>query len=102
MEQTSDPIQSQKISGPADGGRSRVPPPAPRKLIRVADFIADVSSSATLETQSTQIGEDRSGVGVGLFICRRHVEANYGSVSGRDIPDVGCVFTIDLPRHSLA
>ena len=33
---------------------------------------------------------------------RRHVEANQGSVRGRDISGAGCVFTIDLPRYSLA
>ena len=162
-----------------EGVRSAVPTSGPKKLILVADLIADVSSSATLEAQSrgcyltvtpvqpdlavhvdretlfsalnnllqnafkftrygsqvslgaharaervqidvedncgglppgdpehlfqpfTQSGEDRSGVGVGLFICRRHVEANHGRVSARDIPGAGCVFTIDLPRYSL-
>jgi signal transduction histidine kinase len=49
----------------------------------------------------TQGGGDRSGVGLGLSICRRHVEANNGRVSVRDVPGTGCVFTIDLPRHLL-
>jgi signal transduction histidine kinase len=44
-----------------------------------------------------QFGEDRSGLGLGLDICRRSVEANHGALSVRDIPGVGCVFTIDLP-----
>ena len=48
----------------------------------------------------TQCGADRSGVGLGLAICRRSVEANCGVVSVRDRPGSGCVFTIDLPRHS--
>ena len=46
----------------------------------------------------TQGGEDRSGLGLGLAICRRGVEANNGVLRVRDIPDTGCVFTIDLPR----
>ena len=37
----------------------------------------------------------------GLSICRRSVEANKGILSVRDVPGSGCVFTIDLPRHSL-
>jgi len=49
----------------------------------------------------TQCGEDRSGLGLGLAICRRSVEANHGILGVRDVPGVGCVFTIDLPRHSL-
>jgi len=48
-----------------------------------------------------QSGEDRSGLGLGLTICRRSVEANNGVLHVRDIPNLGCVFTIDLPRHSL-
>ncbi|MEO6517024.1 MAG: HAMP domain-containing sensor histidine kinase [Steroidobacteraceae bacterium] len=46
-----------------------------------------------------QIGKDRSGLGLGLAICRRSVEANNGVLRVRDIPHSGCVFTIDLPRH---
>jgi signal transduction histidine kinase len=49
----------------------------------------------------TQEGDDRSGLGLGLSISRRSVEANKGIISVRDVPGVGCVFTIDLPRHSL-
>jgi signal transduction histidine kinase len=48
-----------------------------------------------------QSGEDRSGLGLGLSICRRSVEANNGVLRVRDIPGSGCVFTIDLPRHLL-
>jgi hypothetical protein len=37
----------------------------------------------------------------GLSICRRSVQANNGVLSVRDVPGSGCVFTIDLPRHTL-
>jgi signal transduction histidine kinase len=37
----------------------------------------------------------------GLSICRRSVQANNGVLSVRDVPGTGCVFTIDLPRHTL-
>ena len=46
-----------------------------------------------------QAGEDRSGLGLGLSISRRSVEANDGTLTVRDLPGKGCVFTIDLPRH---
>jgi len=48
-----------------------------------------------------QRGGDRSGLGLGLSICRRSVEANNGVLSVRDVAGSGCVFTIDLPRHAL-
>ena len=50
----------------------------------------------------TQHGADRSGLGLGLSISRRSVEANAGLLRIRDIPGSGCVFTIDLPRHALS
>ncbi len=46
-----------------------------------------------------QRGHDKSGVGLGLSICRRSVEANHGTLSVRDVPHSGCVFSIQLPRH---
>ncbi|MHC9086285.1 sensor histidine kinase [Luteimonas sp. RIT-PG2_3] len=45
---------------------------------------------------------DRTGLGLGLSIARRSVEANHGMLSVRNLPGSGCVFTIDLPRHFLA
>ena len=47
----------------------------------------------------TQDGDDKSGLGLGLSIVRRSVEANGGVVSVRNLPGLGCVFTISLPRH---
>lgn len=49
-----------------------------------------------------QIGADKSGVGLGLSICRRNVESLNGTVSVRNIPGTGCVFTIDLPRYAVS
>ena len=42
---------------------------------------------------------DKSGAGLGLSIARRSVEANSGTLSVRDVPGTGCVFTIELPRY---
>ena len=47
----------------------------------------------------TQGSADKSGLGLGLSICRRSVEAIGGVLSVRNMPGVGCVFTVDLPRH---
>jgi signal transduction histidine kinase len=43
-------------------------------------------------------GSDRTGLGLGLAISRRGVEANGGRVGVRDLPGKGCVFSIELPR----
>ena len=48
-----------------------------------------------------QNGADRSGVGLGLSIVRRSVEAINGVLSVRNLPGSGCVFTINLPRRAL-
>lgn len=49
----------------------------------------------------TQGSLDRSGLGLGLSIARRTVEADGGSLTVRDVPGTGCVFTISLPRYSV-
>ena len=49
----------------------------------------------------TQGSADKSGLGLGLAICQRIVEANNGILTVRNKPGDGCIFTIDLPRHAL-
>lgn len=46
-----------------------------------------------------QHGTNRTGLGLGLSISRRAVEAMGGKLSLRNLPGSGCVFTIELPRH---
>ena len=47
-----------------------------------------------------QRGADRSGVGLGLSISRRGVEANGGTLHVKNLASKGCIFTIDLPLGS--
>jgi signal transduction histidine kinase len=49
-----------------------------------------------------QRGTNRTGLGLGLFISRKGVEASGGVIRVRDVPGSGCVFTVDLPTMSLA
>jgi signal transduction histidine kinase len=49
-----------------------------------------------------QRGADRSGLGLGLTISRKGVEAMGGTLGVRDLPGRGCVFTIELPRLTTA
>lgn len=77
---------------------------ADRIRIDVADHCGGLLPGAEEEMFKPfkQSGIDRSGLGLGLAICQRGVEANSGTLSVRDVPDLGCVFTIDLPRHLLS
>lgn len=45
-----------------------------------------------------QRNADRSGLGIGLAFSRWGAEANGGRLYARNLPDTGCVFTVDLPR----
>lgn len=45
-----------------------------------------------------QRGADRSGVGLGLYICKKAAMAHGGEVRVRNIAGKGCVFTLDLAR----
>ena len=73
---------------------------ADRVLIEVGDECGGLPSGKAEELFGAfqQRGENRSGLGLGLFISRKGVEANEGRLGVRDVPGHGCVFTIDLPR----
>lgn len=75
---------------------------AGRLLIEVEDHCGGLPAGTPekLLLPFVQSGEDRSGLGLGLEICRRSVEANKGILRVRDIPSSGCIFTIDLPYLS--
>jgi signal transduction histidine kinase len=45
---------------------------------------------------------DRTGLGLGLSISRKAVEASGGEIGVRDVPGAGCVFSINLPRVEAA
>lgn len=47
----------------------------------------------------TQDGRNREGLGLGLSISRKGVEADGGEIHVRDLPGKGCVFTIALPTY---
>jgi signal transduction histidine kinase len=75
-----------------------------RVLIEVEDECGRLPAGKEnmLFTSFEQHGADRSGLGLGLSISRRAVEACGGTLAVRDMPGLGCVFTIDLPRHPAA
>jgi len=76
---------------------------ADRILIDVEDHCGGLppGSANKMFLPFSQSGVDKSGLGLGLAISRRSIEANSGTLRVRDVPGTGCVFTIDLPRHTL-
>ena len=69
-----------------------------RVLIEVADHCGGLALDDA-EALPRPFIEGASGKS-GLSVCRRSVEANDGVLRVRDVPGTGCIFTIDLPRHS--
>ncbi len=43
-------------------------------------------------------GANLTGLGLGLAICLRGVHAIGGAITVRDLPNKGCVFTVEIPR----
>ena len=75
---------------------------AERIVIEVKDRCGGLGpgSVEAMFTPFVQQNEDRSGLGLGLTIARQSVEANNGTLTVRDVPGIGCVFTLTLPRHA--
>ena len=73
--------------------------PENRVLIEVEDECGGLppGTAQMLFRPFEQRGTDRSGLGLGLPIAQRSVEANGGVIHVRDLPGTGCIFTIDLP-----
>jgi signal transduction histidine kinase len=75
-----------------------------RVLITVEDCCGGLSEGdeKILFLPFKQVGGDKAGLGLGLAISRQSVESNKGVLSVRNLPGAGCVFSIDLPRHTTA
>jgi signal transduction histidine kinase len=73
-----------------------------RVLIEIEDECGGLpqGTAERLFAPFEQAGNDRTGLGLGLSITQRSIEANGGLVRVRDVPGSGCVFTIDLPLQS--
>jgi signal transduction histidine kinase len=73
---------------------------ADRVLIAVQDECGGLPAGRVDELfrPFEQHSADRTGLGLGLAFSRWGVEANCGRISARNLPEEGCVFTVDLPR----
>lgn len=89
-----------KFTRPATRVRLRVRATADRVWIDVEDQCGGLHPGVAeghLPT-SGPWGTDRSGLGLGLIISRQAIEALDGTLSVRNLPGQGCVFTVELPR----
>jgi signal transduction histidine kinase len=74
-----------------------------RLLIDVEDKCGGLSPEVeeTMFAPFVQLGFDRTGLGLGLAIARHNVEAMGGTLTVRNLPEVGCVFTIAFPNSTV-
>jgi len=89
-----------------DGGHVQlrsVASPA-RVVIEVQDECEGLEPSGlpTLFDGRHKHSRAKTGMGLGLVISRRAIEAMGGTLTARNHPEAGCVFTVDLPRLQAA
>jgi signal transduction histidine kinase len=89
-----------KFTRPRTTVTLRVRTSAERVLIEIQDECGGLPGGNVhdLFRPFEQRSADRTGLGFGLAFSRWGVEANQGRISARNVLDLGCVFTVDLPR----
>jgi signal transduction histidine kinase len=72
-------------------------------LIDVEDKCGGLSPNVeeTMFAPFVQLGFDRTGLGLGLAIARHNVESMGGTLTVKNLPEVGCVFTIGFPNSTV-
>ena len=90
-----------KFTRPQTAVTLRVDASAERVLIEVEDECGGFPEGdrTDLFRPFDQRNADRTGLGLGLAFSRWGVQANGGRLYTRTLPDRGCVFIVDLPRH---
>lgn len=75
-----------------------------RILIEVGDHCGGLpaGNSEKMFASFTQRGADTTGVGLGLSIARKTITTDGGSLTVENHPNIGCVFTMNLPRHVIS
>jgi len=72
-----------------------------RVLIEIEDACGGLPEGRTedLFKPLVQRGSDLSGYGLGLAIAQQATRAHDGTLTVRDLPGKGCIFTLDLPAR---
>jgi signal transduction histidine kinase len=89
-----------KFTRPSTTVTLRVGASAERVLIEILDECDGLPNENVhdLFRSFQELPVDGTGAGLGLAFSRWGVEANGGRISARNLPERGCVFTVDLPR----
>jgi signal transduction histidine kinase len=89
-----------KFTRPASTVTLRVVATADRVRIEIQDECGGLGTGDAegLFHPFEQRHANRTGLGIGLAFSRWATEANDGQISARNLPGIGCVFTVDLPR----
>lgn len=89
-----------KFTRPQTAVTLRVRASVERVLIEIEDECGGLpdANHDELFRPFEQRSRDRTGLGLGLAFSRVAVEASHGRIYARNLPDRGCVFTVDLPR----
>jgi len=89
-----------KFTRPRTTVSLRVGASAERVLIEIQDECGGLRGGNVDELfrPFEQRSADRTGLGLGLAFSRWGIEANNGRIYARNLPNRGCVFTLDLPR----
>jgi signal transduction histidine kinase len=89
-----------KFTRPHTAVTLRIVTSAERVLIEIQDECGGLLGENVNELfrPFEQRHADRTGLGLGLAFSRWGVEANDGRIYARNVPDKGCVFTVELPR----
>jgi signal transduction histidine kinase len=89
-----------KFTGPRTTVTLRVGVSAERVLIEIVDECAGLpeGDGTDLFRPFEELSFDGTDAGLGLAFSRWGSEANDGRISARNLPEKGCVFTVDLPR----
>lgn len=92
-----------KFTRPGTTVTLRVGASAERVLIEVQDECGGLPGGEVndLFRPFEQRGANRTGLGLGLAFSRLATELNYGRLYAVNLPNVGCIFTVDLPRCSV-
>jgi two-component system sensor histidine kinase HydH len=70
---------------------------APRVTVRIHDSGPGIAQPILVRLFEPFVSGKETGLGLGLSISQRLLEANDGSISGANDPDGGAVFTFTLP-----
>ena len=88
-----------KFTAPHSEVVLRVGGSSERVLLEIEDRCGGLAAdSEDLFRPFEQRSIDRTGLGLGLAFSRWGAEASRGRVYARNLPGVGCIFTLDLPR----